>query len=185
MCSFFHLSSDNQADPYNFLLRSIDYVGPGPLEGTGPHRYVVVLVVQEQSFTAPADVTTFGAYSAQQYLSTSGLGPVVAANYFVVENGASTVAVSSTSAVNTATVVAAVSTSSQASASSAASSAASGASSSMMGSASGSNAATSASRTSAPATTSSAGNSGFVVKANGGWTVGAVLMGAAMGALLI
>jgi len=178
------LSSDIHADLHTFFLISIDYVGPGPLEGTGPHRYVVVLVVQEQSFTAPADVTTFGAYSAQQYLSTSGLGPVVAANYFVVENGASTVAVSSTSAVNTATVVAAAGTSSQASASSAASSAASGASS-MMGSATGSNAATSASMTSVPATTSSAGNSGFVVKANGGWTVGAVLMGAAMGALLI
>jgi hypothetical protein len=84
------------------------YAGPAPASGSGPHRYVVMLYAQPSTFTAPAaysqpniGVSTF---DFNGYVKDSGLGPLVAANYFTVEVGTATVSVSATSAVVSSTL---------------------------------------------------------------------------------
>lgn len=60
-------------------------------------RYVILLYVQPSTFAAPADLanpgTPLAPFSLSSYVSSSGLGPLVAANYFQVENGVATVTV--------------------------------------------------------------------------------------------
>lgn len=84
-----------------------DYAGPGPAEGSGAHRYVVLLYNQPDTFIAPADFQA-GAGVAKMSLSTyiqdSGLGSLVGATYFTVEEGTATVTVSSTAAVQSSTL---------------------------------------------------------------------------------
>ncbi|KAJ9096482.1 hypothetical protein QFC20_006425 [Naganishia adeliensis] len=113
-----------------------NYAGPGPAEGSGAHRYVLLLIEQPSTFTAPADLsepnTPLGTFNFQNYLTSTGLGPIVAANYITVENGVATVSVASTSAVQSSTLAvaaAATSASSSMASSSKASSAMSGSSS--------------------------------------------------------
>ncbi|KAJ9101257.1 hypothetical protein QFC21_003476 [Naganishia friedmannii] len=88
-----------------------NYAGPGPAEGSGAHRYVLLFIDQPSTFTAPAYLsepnTPLGTFNFQNYLSSTGLGPIVAANYITVENGQATVTVASTSAVQSSTLVAA------------------------------------------------------------------------------
>ncbi|KAL0578452.1 hypothetical protein V5O48_003552 [Marasmius crinis-equi] len=90
------------------------YAGPGPAEGSGPHRYTIILYQQPADFVQPADFREpmgVTAMSLSTYVSDSKLGAVVAANYFTVEVGTSTVSVSSTSAVESSTLSAASATS--------------------------------------------------------------------------
>jgi len=84
------------------------YAGPAPASGSGPHRYVVMLYAQPSTFTAPAaysqpniGVSTF---DFNGYVKDSGLGPLVAANYFTVEVGTATASISATSAVVSSTL---------------------------------------------------------------------------------
>ncbi|KAF9264921.1 PEBP-like protein [Marasmius fiardii PR-910] len=85
------------------------YAGPGPSEGSGPHRYVIILYQQPAEFIAPADfrdpigVTKM---NLQTYVLDSKLGPVVAANYMTVEAGTATVTPSSTAPVVSSTLTA-------------------------------------------------------------------------------
>lgn len=84
------------------------YAGPAPAQGSGAHRYVILLYIQPENFTAPDGLNTpdvgVSVFNLQDYVSTSGLGPVVAATYFTVENGAPSVTPSATSAVVTSTL---------------------------------------------------------------------------------
>ncbi|KAG7092215.1 hypothetical protein E1B28_008582 [Marasmius oreades] len=83
------------------------YAGPGPAEGSGPHRYVAILYPQPAEFVAPADFREplgVNAMDLQQYVLDSKLGPVFAANYMIVEVGTATVTPSSTAPVITSTL---------------------------------------------------------------------------------
>ncbi|KAI0340190.1 PEBP-like protein [Trametopsis cervina] len=84
------------------------YAGPAPPQGTGPHRYTILLYVQPSAFTAPQGLDTpdvgVSVFNVSDYVKTSNLGDLVAATYFTVENGQATASISATSAVNTATL---------------------------------------------------------------------------------
>ena len=79
------------------LTLSTDYTGPGPAEGSGPHRYVLIIYNQPADFSPPSDLTAagvgLGTFSFSSYVSSSNLGPLIAATYFTVENGQATVSV--------------------------------------------------------------------------------------------
>ncbi|KAF9066850.1 phosphatidylethanolamine-binding protein [Rhodocollybia butyracea] len=84
------------------------YAGPAPASGSGPHRYVVILLQQPSSFSPPSDFSQpnigVSQFDFNGYVKNSQLGPVVAANYFTVEVGTSTVSVSATSSVQSSTL---------------------------------------------------------------------------------
>ncbi|KAL1743279.1 phosphatidylethanolamine-binding protein [Schizophyllum fasciatum] len=98
---------DNKVD-HSSANTITDYAGPGPAEGSGAHRYVVLVYSQPESFSPPSELSQPGAavekYDFKKYVSDSGLGPLLAANYFTVEEGTSTVTVSETSAVESSTL---------------------------------------------------------------------------------
>lgn len=68
------------------------YAGPGPLVGTGAHRYTWLVYQQPESFTAPANLSSAGVgpsyWNFKAYVAETDLGEPVAANFFTVENGA-------------------------------------------------------------------------------------------------
>jgi hypothetical protein len=83
------------------------YAGPAPAEGSGPHRYVVILLQQPSSFSPPSDLQPnagVAKFDFNGYVKQSQLGPIVAANYFTVEVGTSTTSISATSAVQSSTL---------------------------------------------------------------------------------
>ncbi|GAA5981386.1 hypothetical protein JCM11641_005302 [Rhodosporidiobolus odoratus] len=86
-----------------------NYAAPGPIEGTGPHRYAFLLFTQPEDFSAPANLSSPGVSPAPWYVSSyvqeTGL-QLVAASFFTVEQGTATGSVASTEAVNTATLTA-------------------------------------------------------------------------------
>jgi hypothetical protein len=134
-----------------------------------PLSYVVLLYSQPSSFAAPANLSTantpLGTFFLEEYVNSTGLGAVVAANYFQVENGVATTSVPATSTVNTATLSAASASTTGASAS--------GSGAAASGSASKSGSATSG----AAASSTSKAAAGMQASTNGlGWgvVVGAV-----------
>ena len=78
-----------------------NYAGPGPAAGEGPHRYAWLLFAQPAAFHAPAGLnapnSAPGHWNVTSYVGTSGLGNLVAASFFTVENGQASYAVPSTS----------------------------------------------------------------------------------------
>jgi phosphatidylethanolamine-binding protein (PEBP) family uncharacterized protein len=84
------------------------YGGPWPAAGSGPHRYVVALYSQPETFTAPPALsqpnTPIAVFDWNQYVQDSGLGPLVAATYITVEEGTATLSIPQTSAVVTSTL---------------------------------------------------------------------------------
>ena len=68
------------------------YAGPGPIAGTGAHRYSWLLFQQPESFTPPSNLSTSGVgpshWDFPAYVAETGLGAPVAAQFFTVENGA-------------------------------------------------------------------------------------------------
>ena len=98
------LASDPNAEAS--LTPSTNYAGPGPAEGSGPHRYTILVYLQPSTFQAPANLsaadTPLGTMFLDSYVQESGLGNLVAANYFQVENGQATVSVSRLKSQNTA-----------------------------------------------------------------------------------
>lgn len=136
------------------------YGGPFPAEGSGAHRYMLLVLAQPSSFSAPATPAAgspIEKFDFEAYVKSAGLGNIVAGSYITVEQGTSTVSVEATSSVDTATL-------------SVPSSAASGASGSPTGSRTGSATAT------APAATGTNAASGRVVE--WGMLGAAVLLGA-------
>ncbi|KAI5475334.1 phosphatidylethanolamine-binding protein PEBP [Pseudohyphozyma bogoriensis] len=83
------------------------YAGPGPIAGTGPHRYAWLLFSQSSTFTAPSNLSTAGTsashWNVSSYVQETGL-TLIAATFFTVENGTPTGSVVATSAVNTAAI---------------------------------------------------------------------------------
>jgi phosphatidylethanolamine-binding protein (PEBP) family uncharacterized protein len=84
------------------------YAGPAPPAKTGPHRYTVLLFVQPPNFVAPAGFNKpnigVSVFNLGDYIKNSSLGPVVAGNYFTVEEDTATASLSPTSAVITSTL---------------------------------------------------------------------------------
>ncbi|KAJ7940903.1 phosphatidylethanolamine-binding protein [Mycena leptocephala] len=84
------------------------YAGPGPATNSGPHRYVVLLYAQPSTFKAPADLSApvdgVNKFDLNAYVKDSGLGDLVAANYFIVEVGTDPTSLPATSAVVTSTL---------------------------------------------------------------------------------
>lgn len=175
------------------LTCSTDYAGPGPAEGSGPHRYTLLVYRQPESFQPPANLSTAGTPLStmllRPYVEETGLGELVAANYIQVENGQATVSVScspffpcpwliaqvpATTAVNPSTVVApsVSATASAASMSGASASMASGSASRASGSTG------AAASTSSPAA-SAAPSNGANSQRQLGWTVGVGALGVA------
>jgi hypothetical protein len=89
------------------------YAGPAPAAGSGPHRYVIMLIQQPSTFSPPANLTQpnvgVSVFHLTDYISTSHLGPIVAAMYFDVEQGTATVTPSPTSPVISSTLEPAIS----------------------------------------------------------------------------
>ncbi|KAF4615214.1 hypothetical protein D9613_002808 [Agrocybe pediades] len=85
------------------------YAGPWPAAGSGPHRYVVALYAQPSTFSPPAAFSQsnigVSAFNFNDYVKSSGLGPLVAATYITVKEGTTAVSIFSTSAVVTSTLV--------------------------------------------------------------------------------
>ncbi|GAA5889723.1 hypothetical protein JCM5296_002443 [Sporobolomyces johnsonii] len=83
------------------------YAGPGPIAGTGPHRYAWLLFTQPGNFQAPSNLSATGTAPSHWYVSSyvqeTGL-ELVAASFFTIENGNPTGSVASTQAINTATL---------------------------------------------------------------------------------
>lgn len=114
------------------------YAGPAPAEGSGSHRYVILLYTQPTSFTAPEGLNTpdvgVSTFNLGEYVKNSGLGSLVAGTYINVQEGTPTASVSATSAVVTSTLPAAQSSAASSSGSASGSaSAASGSASSTSG----------------------------------------------------
>ncbi|GJN90366.1 hypothetical protein Rhopal_003377-T1 [Rhodotorula paludigena] len=86
------------------------YAAPGPIEGTGPHRYAWLLFEQPADFSAPSNLSTSGVnpshWYVNSYVEETGL-QLLAASFFTVSNGDATGSVAETQAVNTATLSAA------------------------------------------------------------------------------
>ncbi|KDQ18117.1 hypothetical protein BOTBODRAFT_52916 [Botryobasidium botryosum FD-172 SS1] len=89
------------------------YGGPLPAAGSGPHRYVILVYTQPSTFTAPADLpanSPISAFNFANYVQSSGLGSLVAATYFTVEQGTASMSIPATTAVQTNTLPAAQTT---------------------------------------------------------------------------
>ncbi|BGP01504.1 phosphatidylethanolamine-binding protein PEBP [Rhodotorula toruloides] len=84
-----------------------NYAAPGPLPGTGPHRYSWLLFEEPANFQAPSNLSTSGVSPSHWYVSSyvqqTGI-QLVAASFFTVQNGNPTGSVASTAAVNTASL---------------------------------------------------------------------------------
>jgi len=87
------------------------YAGPAPAQGSGAHRYVILLFTQPDNFTAPDGLNTpnigVSVFNLTDYVSSSNLGPIVAGTYITVEEGAASFTPSSTAPVVTSTLPAA------------------------------------------------------------------------------
>ncbi|KAL9933615.1 hypothetical protein V8E36_007273 [Tilletia maclaganii] len=71
------------------------YFGPAPPQGSGPHRYMHLVVAQPANFRAPAALSQPNTplvtdWNLGDYFSQAGLGPIVAASYMIVQNGTTT-----------------------------------------------------------------------------------------------
>ena len=69
----------------------VPYVGPAPSPGSGPHRYAFSLFGQPANFTNPKGYAGFSAqnrtrFNTTDYAKQAGLGPIIAASYYVAEN---------------------------------------------------------------------------------------------------
>jgi len=90
------------------------YAGPAPPIGSGPHRYVLLLLPQSSTFSPPANLSQpnvpVSLFNLTGYIKSSHLGAPIAAMYFDVQQGASTVTLSQTSAVISSTLMSSYST---------------------------------------------------------------------------
>jgi phosphatidylethanolamine-binding protein (PEBP) family uncharacterized protein len=85
------------------------YAGPGPAAGSGPHRYVIILYPQPESFQAPPGLSQpigVTRFDINKYAKDSGLGSILAATYITVEDGTVTFSIPATSSVISSTLIA-------------------------------------------------------------------------------
>lgn len=85
-----------------------DYAGPAPPEGSGPHRYVILLYTQPTDFSPPSNLSRpnvpVSVFRLTEYVSESKLGPLVAGMYITVSQGAANGSIPATSAVVSSTL---------------------------------------------------------------------------------
>lgn len=66
-----------------------DYVGPAPPLNSGQHRYAMLLFAQPLQFSAPVNLSSVntgpGNWDLKAYVTSSGLGDLVAASFFTVQ----------------------------------------------------------------------------------------------------
>jgi len=100
-----------------------DYAGPAPPQGSGPHRYVILLLPQPSSFSPPSNLSKpnvgVSVFHLDEYISSSHLGEPIAGMYFDVQQGTtdSNITIPATSAVVSSTLKPATPASSTASSS--------------------------------------------------------------------
>ncbi|KIP07988.1 hypothetical protein PHLGIDRAFT_117643 [Phlebiopsis gigantea 11061_1 CR5-6] len=102
----------NGTDPLNVSTSSgvaiTKYAGPAPAQGSGAHRYVILLFAQPESFTPPSNLSTAGVpvsvFNLNDYVQSTGLGAIVAGTYMTVEEGTASFTPSSTAPVVTSTL---------------------------------------------------------------------------------
>ncbi|KAN0118330.1 Phosphatidylethanolamine-binding protein PEBP [Russula decolorans] len=87
-----------------------EYNRPQPIVGSGPHRYVLLLLPQPSSFSPPANLSKANTgpdiyFHITDYISSSHLGQPIAGMYFDVQQGPATVTIPPTSAVVTSTLI--------------------------------------------------------------------------------
>ncbi|KAL1409629.1 hypothetical protein Q8F55_003625 [Vanrija albida] len=106
-----HVNTTSSPYKLNYLNGTtiVEYAGPAPPSGDGPHRYVFLLFNQPSDFAAPAGFNNTNTpvqnnFDLAEYQTNAKLGDVVAANYFVVENGEATASLTATTAVNSSTI---------------------------------------------------------------------------------
>ncbi|KAH9057646.1 hypothetical protein EDB87DRAFT_1629713 [Lactarius vividus] len=87
-----------------------DYAGPAPPEGSGPHRYVILLLPQPSTFSPPANLTQpnvgVSVFHLTDYISVCSLLIYISSPgmYFDVEQGTATATLSPTSPVISSTL---------------------------------------------------------------------------------
>jgi len=85
-----------------------NYAGPAPPSGSGPHRYVILLLPQPSGFSPPANLSTpntpVSTFFLTNYIETSKLGQPIAGMYFDVQQGAANASIPATSAVVSSTL---------------------------------------------------------------------------------
>jgi len=85
-----------------------DYAGPAPPEGSGPHRYVILLLPQPSGFSPPSNLSgpnvPVSVFHLTDYISSSKLGEPIAAMYFDVQQGAANGSIPTTSPVVSSTL---------------------------------------------------------------------------------
>jgi len=88
-----------------------EYVGPNPPANSGPHSYVIVVYAQGKDFVPPQNlsgpVPGVQPFDFPSYVKNTNLGPLIAGNYFTVEQGNANVSIPATSPVVTSTLPAA------------------------------------------------------------------------------
>ncbi|WOO79649.1 Putative odorant-binding protein A5 [Vanrija pseudolonga] len=108
-----HVNTTTSPYKLNYLNGTtiVEYAGPAPPSGDGPHRYVFLLFNQPSDFAAPEGLNNRNTpvqnnFDLATYQTNAKLGDVVAANYFVVENGEvnPTLSLTATQAVNSSTI---------------------------------------------------------------------------------
>jgi hypothetical protein len=87
-----------------------EYVPPQPIVGSGPHRYVILLLPQPSSFSPPANLSKPNVgpdiyLHITDYMLSSHLGQPIAGMYFDVQRCPATVTIPPTSAVVTSTLI--------------------------------------------------------------------------------
>jgi hypothetical protein len=84
-----------------------DYGAPLPADGSGSHRYVILVYAQPNGFTPPANPASnspIEKFSLNDYAKSANLGNPIAANYFQVEQGTASASVSQTQSVVSSTL---------------------------------------------------------------------------------
>jgi len=87
-----------------------DYAGPAPPAGSGPHRYVLLLLPQPSGFSPPSNLSKpnvgVSVFELTDYISTSHLDAPIAGMYFQVQQGTTdaNITIPTTSAVVTSTL---------------------------------------------------------------------------------
>jgi phosphatidylethanolamine-binding protein (PEBP) family uncharacterized protein len=106
------LKAGNSSSSFNVSTANgtavTDYAGPAPPTGSGPHRYVILLLPQPSDFSPPANLSKpnvgVSTFELTDYISESHLSQPVAAMYFTVQQGANNDSIPTTSAVVTSTL---------------------------------------------------------------------------------
>ncbi|KAE8229264.1 hypothetical protein CF326_g5770 [Tilletia indica] len=97
----FTIGSDGVLKNTTALVTS--YMGPAPPAGSGPHRYMHLVLAQPSGFRAPADLSQPNTplvtdWNLSDYFKEANLGPIVAASFMIVQEGQTTASTVTTAA---------------------------------------------------------------------------------------